>query len=713
MFNKKSLPVVLVIFVAGIFVAFQTIGLGNPPATRYEKILRQVGVMLEQGHYSPKKIDDAFSKEVFSKYLEAIDPEKQIFLRSDIAQLKQFEDKIDDEIHGSPLQSFQAISDIYAKRLLEYLASYKEILDKPFHFDADETLVDDKSKMDFPATEKERMDIWRKRLKYQVLVRYADLLANNEKNKGQKEYKFKTNAEMEREAREKVLQSTNRIAERLRNKFTEEDRFNEFVNTITSCMDPHTTFFPPIEKRSFDEQMSGRFYGIGASLRQEEGNIKIMTLVAGSPAWKSGQIQVGDIITKVGQGNEEPQDMAGYDTEDAVKIIRGKKGTEVRLTLKKTDGTTKVVSLIRDEIVLDETFARSAIVNEGSRKIGYIYLPEFYADWERPNGAKSAEDVAKEIQKLKAEHIDGIIMDLRNNGGGSLFDVIQMVGLFIDEGPVVQVKDRQGVPSVLRDKDKGVLYDGPLAVMVNEFSASASEIFAAAIQDYKRGVIIGSTSTYGKGTVQRNIGLDGGRGGLLASSDDDASANLGTVKLTLQKFYRINGGSTQLKGVTPDIVLPDQFEYLQYREKDNPDALQWDEIAKAKYTPWSNGADISTIKTTEEGRIKTDSVFEQIKANTQLLSDLNDKVYTLNLKKYQEEQKQIRDIVKRIDKLTKTDKANPVELLPSDITRFSNDESKLERQQQWLKNLKSDIYLNETVSIVNNIISHNAIVRSK
>lgn len=713
MFNKKSLPVVLVIFVAGIFAAFQTIGLGKPPATKYEKILRQVGVMLEQGHYSPKKIDDAFSKEVFSKYLDAIDPEKQIFLKSDVAQLKQFEDKIDDEIHGAPLQSFQAISDVYAKRLLEYLANYKSILDKPFNFDTDETLIDDKAKMDFPATEKERMDIWRKRLKYQALVRYADLIAINEKSKGQKDYKSKTNAEMEKEAREKVLQSTNRIAERLRNKFTEEDRFNEFVNTITSCMDPHTTFFPPIEKRSFDEQMSGRFYGIGASLRQEEGNIKIMTLVTGSPAWKSGQIQVGDIITKVGQGNEEPLDMAGYDTEDAVKIIRGKKGTEVRLTLKRADGTSKVVSLIRDEIVLDETFARSAIVNEGSRKIGYIYLPEFYADWERPNGAKSAEDVAKEIQKLKEQNIDGIIMDLRNNGGGSLFDVIQMVGLFIDEGPVVQVKDRQGVPSVLRDKDKGVLYDGPLAVMVNEFSASASEIFAAAIQDYKRGVIIGSTSTYGKGTVQRNIGLDGGRSGLLVSSEDDAASSLGTVKLTLQKFYRINGGSTQLKGVTPDIVLPDQFEYLQYREKDNPDALQWDEIAKAKYTPWSNGTDISIIRQTEEGRIKKDSVFEQIKANTQRLAELNDKVYTLNIKKYQEEQKQIREIVRQIDKLTKTDKANPVELLPADIARFSNDEAKHERQELWLKNLKSDIYINETVSIVNNIISNNAIVRSK
>lgn len=712
MFNKKTLPVILVVLVAGIFIAFQTTGLGNPP-TKYEKIIRQVGAMLEQGHYSPKKIDDNFSKEVFSKYLEALDPEKQIFLKTDMDQLRPFETKIDDEIHGSPLQSFQAISNLYEKRLNEYLSSYKEILEKPFEFTSNETLLDDKTKMEFAANEKERKDIWRKRLKYQVLVRYADLLSVNEKNKGTKDYKAKSDADFEKEAREKVLQSTNRIADKLKNKFTEEDRFNDFVNTITSCMDPHTTFFPPLEKRSFDEQMSGRFYGIGASLRQEDGNIKVATLVTGSPAWKSGQVQIGDIITKVGQATDEPQDMAGFDTEDAVKLIRGKKGTEVKLTLKKTDGTTKVVSLIRDEIVLDETFARSAIVNEGTRKIGYIFLPEFYADWERPNGAKCSEDVAKEIQKLKAENVDGIIMDLRNNGGGSLFDVIQMAGLFIDEGPIVQVKDREGNPSVLRDKDKGVLYEGPLAVMVNEFSASASEIFAAAIQDYKRGVIIGSSSTYGKGTVQRNIGLDGGRGSLMASSTDDAAGNLGTVKLTLQKFYRINGGSTQLKGVTPDIVVPDQYEYLQFREKDNPDALQWDEISKAKYTPWSNGADLATVKAAETERIKNNTVFEKIKANTALLSKLNDKVFTLNLKKYQEEQKQIRDIVKDIDKLTKTEKDNPIELLPEDIAKFSADEGKQDRQKQWLKNLKSDVYLNETVGVMNNIISQNAIAKSK
>ena len=300
---------------------------------------------------------------------------------------------------------------------------------------------------------------------------------------------------------------------------------------------------------------------------EEDGNIKIGTLLTGSPAWKSEQVQVGDIIMKVAQGPADPVDLTGFVTEDAVKIIRGKKGTEVKLTLKKSDGSVKTVSLIRDEIVQDETFARSAVINTEKGKIGFIYLPEFYADFDNPNGARCSEDVRKEIIKLKDQKVDGIVMDLRNNGGGSLYDVVQMVGLFIEGGPIVQVKDREGKPQVYFDRDKSVFYDGPLAVMVNEFSASASEIFAAAIQDYNRGVIIGSTTTYGKGTVQRNIGLDKIIGMLEPNSD------LGTIKLTLQKFYRINGGSTQKKGVASDITLPDMFEYSKLREKDNPDAL--------------------------------------------------------------------------------------------------------------------------------------------
>ena len=705
MFSKKSLPVLLAIVIGGILIAFTTLGNGNPP-TKYEKIFQQVAEMLEEAHYSPHKIDDNFSKDIFKKFLGSLDPDKNIFLQSDIRELKKYETRIDDELHGASIQFFTAANAIYQKRLTEVSGLYKTLLANPFNYSVDETVIIDGDKLDYPANESARKDAWRKKMKYLTLERYADLLDTREQNKGKEGFVVKSDADLEKEAREKVVKIMGRNFERLNAKFTEEERFNMLVNTITTTMDPHTSFFPPVEKRYFDEQMSGRFFGIGASLRADDGNIKIATLVTGSPAWKSQQIQVGDAVMKVAQGAEEPVDLAGFDVEDAVKLIRGKKGTEVRLTLKKVDGSVKTVTMIRDEIVTDETFAKSAIINENGKKIGYIWLPEFYADWERPNGARSAMDVAREIIKLKDQNIDGIIMDLRNNGGGSLYDVVQMVGFFIDEGPIVQVKDREGNPNVLRDRDKTVLYDGPLAVMVNEFSASASEIFAAAIQDYNRGVIIGSTSTYGKGTVQRNIGLEG-NSGLMASNTQE----LGTVKLTLQKFYRINGGSTQLKGVTPDIVIPDQLEYLKYREKDNPDALPWDEIKKADYISSKSYYDLSTIRSASLGRISSNQSFNAIKQSTDWLSKMNDKEYSLNLEKYRAEQKQIKATLKQIDDINKTTPELELAMIPNDEQKLSADNDKLERRKQWMKNLSKDIYLNESVNVMNDMIRQTSLVK--
>src|SRR5690606_10572755 len=504
-----------------------------------------------------------------------------------------------------------------------------DILSKPFDFTINEEVDLDSDRIDFAATKAEHNEMWRKYLKYLTLERYVDMVNTREKNKDNKDFEKKTDAELEKEARDKVVTIMERTFDRYKFKFNEEEKFNLYVNTITTTMDPHTTFFPPVDKRYFDEEMSGRFFGIGASLQYEDGNIKIASLITGSPAWKSGEIQVGDIINKVAQGAEEPVDLTGYMTQDAVKIIRGKKGTEVRLTLKKTDGTVKTVSIIRDEIVQDETFARSAIVKTGATKIGYIYLPEFYADFDNPKGARSYVDVAKEIIKLKEENIDGIVMDLRGNGGGSLIDVVQMAGLFIEEGPIVQVKDRDGNPSILRDKDnKTVLYDGPLAVMVNEMSASASEIFAAAIQDYNRGVVIGSTSTFGKGTVQRNIGLDPGSNFMSSNSE------LGTIKLTLQKFYRINGGSTQLKGVYPDIVLPDNLEHIKFREKDDPDALPWDEIPQASYTKWNAGYNLKSVIQLSQERVSKNEAFNTIKNTSEWLSAQNNKKYSLQIDQF-------------------------------------------------------------------------------
>lgn len=715
MFNKKSLPVLLVLAIAGILIAFNSSGLDNPP-TKYERIFKQVAEMLVDNHYSPRKIDDAFSKSIFKKYLSSLDPDKNILLQSDVRDLKKYETLIDDELNGAPIQFFTAANNIYQKRLTEVSAYYKDILATPFSYTADESIVVDGDKLDWPVSESARRESWRKKLKYLSLERYVDLIDGREQNKTTEGYVVKTDAELEKDSRAKVTAAMTRTFDRLKVKFNEEERFNMLVNTITSAMDPHTTFFPPVEKRYFDEQMSGRFYGIGASLKPEDGNIKIGSLVTGSPAWKSQQITVGDVVMKVGQGAEEPVDLTGYDVEDAVKIIRGKKNTEVRLYLKKGDGSLKTVSLIRDEIVTEETFARSLIINENNKKIGYIFLPEFYADWERPNGARSATDVAREIIKLKEQNVDGIIMDLRSNGGGSLYDVVQMVGFFIEDGPIVQVKDRDGNPSILRDRDRSVLYDGPLAVMVNEFSASASEIFAAAIQDYNRGLIIGSTSTYGKGTVQRNISLEGDNVGPFISNNNNGTgpAELGTVKLTLQKFYRINGGSTQLKGVTPDIVIPDQFEYLKYREKDNPDALPWDEIQKAAFVPaktWYNG---SAVKQTSVERIGSNPSFSAIKETVAKLEKINDKVYSLNMAKYRAEQKEIKAAIKKIEEVNKggQDELN-LSLLPNDEKKLSGDNDKLERRKQWMKSLSKDIYLEESVRVMDDMVKQTAIAKAR
>ncbi len=714
MFNKKSLPVLLAFAIAGILIAFNSTGLDNPP-TKYEKIFKQVADMLEDNHYSPQKIDDKFSKAIFKKFLSGLDPDKNIFLQSDIKELKKYENGIDDELHGSPIQFFSAANTIYQKRLNEVSLYYKDLLSNPFTYTVDETVVVDGDKLDWPVSEAVRKDNWRKKLKYLALERYSDLLDARETNKTTAGFVVKTDADLEKDSRDKVNGIMVRNFDRLKLKFNEEERFNMLVNTITTTMDPHTTFFPPVEKRYFDEQMSGRFYGIGASLRAEDGNIKINTLVTGSPAWKSQQITVGDVVMKVGQGSAEPVDLTGFDVEDAVKVIRGKKNTEVKLYLKKADGSFKMVSLIRDEIVTEETFARSLVINENNKKVGYIFLPEFYADWERPNGARSAMDVAREIIKLKEQNVDGIIMDLRNNGGGSLYDVVQMVGFFIEDGPIVQVKDRDGNPNILRDRDKSVLYDGPLAVMVNEFSASASEIFAAAIQDYNRGIIIGSTSTYGKGTVQRNIGLEGDNAGPFTTGNNNSAGatELGTVKLTLQKFYRINGGSTQLKGVTPDIVIPDQFEYLKYREKDNPDALPWDEIQKAGYNPSKPWYNSSIVKQTSGERINSSPSFNAIKETVAKLEKMNDKVYSLNMAKYRAEQKEIKAAIKKIDEVNKTNQELSISLLPTDEKRLGEDNDKLERRKQWMKLLTKDIYLDESVKIMDDMIKQTAVAKAQ
>ncbi len=708
MLIKRNWPLALLILVLGIAAPSRSSALPKYPVpphrtpTKYEKILRDVVEMLAEDHYSPRPIDDSFSREVFRKYLNGIDPEKKILMQSDINSLRRFENTIDDEINGkAPVQFAQAVNDIYRKRLLESEALYKDILSHPFDYTKDEYVELNDNRLDFPKNDAERKEGLRKRLKFLALEKYSDLL-NLAAGKKDSATAHATKDQLEVMARQKAMHSMDLYYSRLKVKANDNDRFNEFVETIVQCMDPHTDYFPPVEKRSFDEDMSGRFFGIGASLKDDDGTIKIATLLTGSPAWKSGQVNVSDAILKVGQGSQEPVDLTGYTIPDAVKIIRGGKGTEVRLTLKKSDGTIKVISLIRDEIVQDEKFARSVIVNTDRGKIGYIYLPEFYADFENNNGNRCYIDVAKELVKLKEEKVDGVVLDLRNNPGGSLGDVVEMVGLFVNQGPVVQVKGREGRPMVLEDHARSALYTGPLTVMVNEFSASASEIFAAAIQDYKRGIIIGSTSTFGKGTVQRPYPLE--------RSNVSMDSGLGTIKLTMEKFYRISGGSTQLRGVASDVVLPDAYEHSKYREKDQPDALPYDVIARASYTPFHAGYNINAIAGVSNNRIKSNDTFNQIGVDADWLDKESDQPYPLNIDKYRLRQQEVRDTVAHIEKLSKLSQPMNLAFLATDSTKYAVDKDKGDRYRAWLNALSTDIYLKETVTVMGDIITQKTLV---
>ena len=703
--SKKFIPVILVLTGASFFIAFKSQGKtenDDNPKLRYSKILRNVGVLLEEGHFSPKKIDDAFSKTVFKEFISDLDGDKKVFLQTDIDELKKYELSIDDEIHGAPLQSFYAINDLYLKRQSETSLLYKDLLAKPFDFSANEELVLDPEKTVFAKNEVERKDTWRKYLKYLVLDKFVAMQADREKNKGKADYKIKADSTLQREAREQVSKQMQRSFITIKNRETNDFNFSTLVNAITGTMDPHTSYFPPVDLRSFNESMKGSFFGIGAVIKEEDGRIKIGALQSGMPAWKSGEIKENDELIKVAQGNDEPVDVTGYAVQDAVKLIRGSElGSIVKLTVRKLDGSTKIVALKRDKIDVEDTFAKSVII-KGENKIGYIYLPEFYADFEKPNGARCAVDVAKEIEKLKAEKVDGIMLDLRGNGGGSLYDVVQMAGLFIEDGPICQVKGRDEKAQVLRDRDKTIQYDGPFAVMVDETSASASEIFAAAIQDYKRGVIIGSTSTYGKGTVQRNIPLNPESNSTIFTPGK--TEDLGTVKLTLQKFYRINGDATQQRGVVPDIILPDRLEFLKIREKDNPNALKYDEISKADYKTWNSSFSENDIISEANADANKNNTFGKIKTNMEWLDKNADRVYSLNITKYKDEQKQLKDVYKQIEELYKLPKALDVKNLGSDTSNISKTKEKIERNKVFVKTISNDIYIDETVKVLNKMI---------
>ncbi len=671
-------------------------------------LIQSILTGLNQFHYNPVSLDNDFSKKVFDLYLDRIDRQRRFLTQKDIVELKAYELKIDDESNEGTYEFFNISEKLLKAGRAKAQDYYKEILAKPFDFTIKESIEMDHEKKPFAISENDLKDNWRKLLKYDVMNKLNNKInAQKDKEKDgtmEEGEKPKTIEEMEAEARKDALKNYDDWFERM-SKERRADYMNDYLNTITNIFDPHTGYFMPKDKENFDITMSGTLEGIGARLQTDNEYTKVISIVPGGPAWKQKGLEEGDLITSVAQEGEEPVDVTGFRIDDVVKLIRGKKGTEVVLTVKKkVDSKIKAIPIIRDVVLLDESYAKSAILNYPGKaeNIGYLKLPRFYADFNRKGGRSCATDVALEIEKLNKANVNGIILDLRNNGGGSLRDVVRMSGLFIEEGPIVQVKGRGYPAEILEDEDPKVQYDGPLIIMVNNYSASASEIIAAAMQDYGRAVIVGSNSTFGKGTVQRFFDLD------RAVRGNPEVKPLGEVKLTIQKFYRVDGGSTQLKGVVPDIILPDNFHYMKTGEKEQEYPMKWTKIDPVSYTQnVTKLENISTLKAASEKRLKSNPIFQKIDENARRFKRLKDQTnYTLNMDEFQKEEEKLDKESEMYEDMFTVIDGLSIKNLPVDLPEINSDSSKIARNDSWIEGLSKDVYLEETLSIMKDMIAN-------
>ncbi|MDP5000413.1 MAG: carboxy terminal-processing peptidase [Flavobacterium sp.] len=659
-------------------------------------LLELLTFVLEKGHYSPIELNDDFSKKVYKKYLENIDPTKRFFIQSDMDEFSKYETSIDDMVKSKDISFFNLTNSRLLQRMKESRAIYENVLSKPFDFNSKETINVDYDKLPVSKNKSELVERWRKQLKLSALSSITDKQKLEEdKHKDDASYEMKSFEVIEKEVRESSLKSLNEYFDFIEKELDRDDWFAIFLNSIVERFDPHTFYFSPDDKEKFDVSMSGTFQGIGARLQKKETGVEISELISGGPAWRGKELEAGDLILKVAQGKDEPLDIAGMRLDDVVKKIKGPKGTEVRLTVKKVDGTIKVISIIRDEVETEETFAKSSVVEKEGKKYGIIYLPKFYISFENKENRDAFKDVAAEIEKLKAQNIDGLIMDLRDNGGGSLETVVKMVGLFIPDGPIVQVKAPGRNPEILPDPDKKVQYDGPLVVMINNFSASASEIFAAAIQDYKRGIVVGSKHSYGKGTVQNVIDLNQFIRG-------NSFGDLGALKTTIQKFYRINGGSTQREGVKSDIIFPDRFAYLDMGERDEESALPWDKIAPAKYEPLNINYD--NVIANSKKRIAANATFKLIDENAKWIYERKDEnVISLNLIDFNKEIAIADAKIKKFKQISEYNNKFQFQSLPDELALFENDTLLKQKRERWHEEMQKDVYIEETLNVISDI----------
>ncbi len=698
LFMKRNYKVLLVVLALSVAM-WSFIPKENTPDPEKDKLLIELlTFVIEKGHYNPAAIDDTFSKGVYKDYLEALDPSKRFFLQSDIDEFSKYETQIDDQINNKELTFFDLTYTRLMKRMNDSKAYYEEALSSPIDYKKDETISTDYEKLPYAKNEKELKDRWRKQVKLSTLSSLVEKEKVQEEKLKSKDNKDtpKTFAELEKETRASTLKSLNDNFGFIKD-LNRDDWFSIYINAISSRFDPHTSYFAPNEKERFDVSMSGKLEGIGARLQKENDFTKITELISGGPAWRGKQLEAGDLILKVAQGNGEAIDVVGMRLDDVVKKIKGPKGTEVKLTIKKPDGTIKVISIIRDEVEIEETYVKSSVVEIDGNKYGIIYLPKFYIDFENKDSRDAGKDVAIEVERLKKEGVQGIVMDVRDNGGGSLKTVVDIAGLFIEQGPIVQIKSAAGKKEVLYDRDAKLQWDGPLVVMINEFSASASEILAAAIQDYKRGVIVGSKQSYGKGTVQNVIDLNQFVRG-------STYGDLGALKTTTQKFYRINGGSTQREGVKSDIVMPDKYEYLKMGEKDVDNAMPWDKIDPAEYKVWTKQHNFDLAIAESKARLANNPQMQLIEDNAKWIDQRSkENIYSLQMDKFKAEQKALEEKNKKYKPIT--DYKNDLKFmsLPYEDEMVKNDTVLKEKRDRWHESLSKDVYVDEALHILNDM----------
>ena len=670
----------IVAIIAIIIFGFSFSGKKFSDPNKEKLLIEVVKYVIEKGHYSTLDIDDSVSEKIYNSYIEQLDAQKRFFIQSDIRQFEKYRFKLDDQLKDQDLTFFNLVYETSRTRIKEVKDYYDEIMKNNFNFSYNEDIDLDFENKSFARNRNEIKNRWRKQLKYSTLDLISLKLGDS----------IKVIDENTRdESMSLIKKNTDDFFDYIE-EMDRDDWFANYINAFLNQLDPHTVYFNPEEKDRFDTNISGKFNGIGARLQKTEGTVKIVDIIVGGPIWKDKLLDIGDLILKVAQENEEPVDIIGMKLDDAIKLIKGPADSNVILTVKKISGEIKDVKIKRGLVELEELYAKSTLINKGDKNYGYISLPKFYIDFNDRKSRNSANDVKNEIIKLKSNGIRGLILDLRNNGGGALQTVVDMTGLFIERGPIVQVKSTGNRKKVLYDKDPQVVWDGPLVVLMNKMSASASEILAGALQDYNRAVIIGNEKSFGKGTVQNVIDLN--------RFISNSSYDLGALKITTDKFYRINGESVQLEGVKSDIVIPDSYKYIFDGEKDEKNPLEWDKIGPASFEKWTKRDHLNKISAETQNRIDSDDYYSLINDRAQWLKDQqSNKTISLNFNSYNNFLNKQRQMNKRFESLNKYENTLTFKLLKTEKQYIMSNKELLNSRNRWHRNLTKDLYLEEGV----------------